>query len=109
MQECIPLPNMVAFGYTDDLKHILGACRVGCSFGPSALMSSWCNIKCQCDMLVYKVGSSSDNLSLQNAALISACESGDVMAVVSLLNSGADVQTEYEVYIVTVGECSAFL
>ena len=41
----------------------------------------------------------SDNVSLQNEKLISASESGDVMTVVSLLNSGADVQTEDEVHI----------
>ena len=42
----------------------------------------------------------SDNVSLQNEDLISASKSGDVMTVVSLLNSGADVQTEdEEVYI----------
>ena len=41
----------------------------------------------------------SDNVSLQNKKLISASGSGDVMTVVSLLNSGADVQTEDEVYI----------
>ena len=35
-------------------------------------------------------------MSLQNKELISASESGDVMTVVSLLNSGADVQTEDE-------------
>ena len=29
---------------------------------------------------------------------MSACETGDVMTVVSLLNSGADVQTEDEVF-----------
>ena len=39
----------------------------------------------------------SDNVSLQNKELISASKSGDVMTVVSLLNSGADVQTD-EVY-----------
>ena len=39
-----------------------------------------------------------DNVSLQNEELISASESGDVMTVVSLLNSGADVQTENKVY-----------
>ena len=33
-------------------------------------------------------------VSLQNEELISASRSGDVMTVVSLLNSGADVQTE---------------
>ena len=44
----------------------------------------------------------SDNLSLQNEELISASESGDVMTVVSLLNSGADVQTENVVYIFLV-------
>ena len=38
-------------------------------------------------------------MCLQNEELISASESGDVMTVVSLLNSGADVQTEDEVYI----------
>ena len=41
----------------------------------------------------------SDNVSLQNEDLISASKSGDVMTVVSLLNSGADVQTEDKVYI----------
>ena len=42
----------------------------------------------------------SDNVSLQNKELFSASKSGDVMTVVSLLNSGADVQTEdEEVYI----------
>ena len=35
---------------------------------------------------------------LQNKELLYACESGDVMRVVSLLNSGADVQTENEVH-----------
>ena len=40
-----------------------------------------------------------DNVPLQNAVLISASESGDVMTVVSLLKNGADVQTEDEVYI----------
>ena len=39
----------------------------------------------------------SDNVSLQNDELLSASESGDVMTVVSLLNSGADVQTETKV------------
>ena len=39
------------------------------------------------------------NVLLQDAVLISASESGDVMTVVSLLNNGADVQTEDEVYI----------
>ena len=38
-------------------------------------------------------------MSLQNEELFSASKSGDVMTVVSLLNSGADVQTEDEVYI----------
>ena len=38
-------------------------------------------------------------MSLQNKELISASVSGDVMTVVSLLNSGADVQTENEVSI----------
>ena len=38
-------------------------------------------------------------MSLQNKELISASESGDVMTVVSLLNSGADVQTMDKVYI----------
>ena len=38
-------------------------------------------------------------MCLQNKELISASESRDVMAVVSLLNSGADVQTEDKVYI----------
>ena len=38
-------------------------------------------------------------MCLQNWELISASKSGDVMTVVSLLNSGADVQTENEVYI----------
>ena len=37
-------------------------------------------------------------IHLQNIKLISASESGDVMTVASLLNSGADVQTENEVY-----------
>ena len=41
----------------------------------------------------------SDNALLQNAVLISASRSGDVMRVVSLLNSGADVQTKSEVNI----------
>ena len=41
----------------------------------------------------------SDNVSLQNKELISASALGDVMTVVSLLNSGADVQTEDEVHI----------
>ena len=36
------------------------------------------------------------NVSLQNDELISASKSGDVMTVVSLLNSGADIQTEDE-------------
>ena len=39
-------------------------------------------------------------MSLQNDELISASESGDVMTVVSLLNSGADVQTENRVHTV---------
>ena len=39
----------------------------------------------------------SDDVVLQNEGLISASESGDVMTVVSLLNSGADVQTKNEV------------
>ena len=38
-------------------------------------------------------------VSLQDEELISASESGDVMTVVSLLNSGADVQTEDDVCI----------
>ena len=38
-------------------------------------------------------------MSLQNDKLISASKSGDVMTVVSLLNSGADVQIKNEVYI----------
>ena len=38
-------------------------------------------------------------MCLQNEELISASKSGDVMTVMSLLNSGADVQTEDEVYI----------
>ena len=37
-------------------------------------------------------------MSLQNKELISASKSGDVMTAVSLLNSGADVQTEDKVY-----------
>ena len=41
----------------------------------------------------------SDNMCLQNEKLISASVLGDVMTVVSLLNSGADVQTEDKVYI----------
>ena len=41
----------------------------------------------------------SDNVCLQNEEMISASESGDVMTVVSLLNSGADVQTEDKVYL----------
>ena len=36
-------------------------------------------------------------MCLQNKELISASESGDVMTVVSLLNSGAYVQTKNEV------------
>ena len=43
--------------------------------------------------------SNNNNMCLQNGELISASKSGDVMTVVSLLNSGADVQTEDEVYI----------
>ena len=39
------------------------------------------------------------DVSLQNEELISASKSGDVMTVVSLLNSGADVQTKDKVYI----------
>ena len=39
------------------------------------------------------------SLFLQDHELIPAIESGDVMTVVSLLNSGAGVQTEDEVYI----------
>ena len=39
-------------------------------------------------------------VSLQNKELISASKSGDVMRVVSLLNSGADVQTEDGVCII---------
>ena len=38
-------------------------------------------------------------MSVQNEELMSASWSGDVMTVVLLLNSGADVQTENEVYI----------
>ena len=38
-------------------------------------------------------------MSLQNKELISASALGDVMTVVSVLNSGADVQTEDEVHI----------
>ena len=38
-------------------------------------------------------------MSLQKKELISASVSGDVMTVVSILNSGADVQTENEVSI----------
>ena len=38
-------------------------------------------------------------MSLQNKELISASESGDLMKVVSLLNSGADIQTENWVHI----------
>ena len=41
----------------------------------------------------------SDNVSLQNEKLISASKSGDAKTVVSLLNSGADVQTKDKVYI----------
>lgn len=37
------------------------------------------------------------NLFLQNHALLAACRVGDVMAVASYLNSGADVQTNDEV------------
>ena len=37
-------------------------------------------------------------MCLQNLELISAIKSGDVMTVVSFLNSGADVQTENEVF-----------
>ena len=44
----------------------------------------------------------SDNVSLQNKELISASQSGDVMTVVSLLNSGADVQTNVRTIIITV-------
>ena len=42
----------------------------------------------------------SDNVFLQNKELISASKSGDVMTVVSLLNSGADVQTKNKAYTV---------
>ena len=50
----------------------------------------------------------SDNLPLQKEQLISASKSGDVMTVVSLLNSGADVQTEDKVYIF-VSHLSSFV
>ena len=43
--------------------------------------------------------SDNNKMCLQNWELISASKSGDVMTVVSLLNSGADVQTENKVYI----------
>ena len=36
-------------------------------------------------------------MCLQNKELIPASESGDMMTIVSLLNSGADVQTENKV------------
>ena len=48
-------------------------------------------------------------MSLQNEELISASKSRDVMIVVSLLNSGADVQTEYEVYIHLFSHQSSFV
>ena len=42
MQECIPLPNMVAFRYTDDLKHSSIACMRSWmllwAFGPHQLL-----------------------------------------------------------------------
>ena len=47
----------------------------------------------------YCCGYNDKNMPLQNTVLISASESGDVMTAVSLLNSGADVQTKNEVYI----------
>ena len=43
--------------------------------------------------------SDNNNMCLQNEELISASKSGDVMTVVSLLNSGSDVKTENKVYI----------
>ena len=46
---------------------------------------------------VYDSRKFSDNVSLQNKELISACQSGDVMTVMSLLNSRADVHTEDKV------------
>ena len=48
-------------------------------------------------------------MCLQNKKLISASKSGDVMTVVSLLNSGADIQTEDEVYIHLFSHLSSFL
>ena len=41
---------------------------------------------------------SDNNVSLQTKELISASKSGDVMTVVSLLNSGADILINYKVY-----------
>ena len=38
-------------------------------------------------------------MSLQNKELLSASASGDMMTVVSLLNGGADVQTDDKVYL----------
>ena len=51
----------------------------------------------------------SDDVSLQNEELISASKSGDVMTVVSLLNSGADVQTEDKVYTIFFSHLSSFV
>ena len=51
----------------------------------------------------------SDNVSLQNEDLISASKSGDVMIVVSLLNSGADVQTEDEEVYIFFSHLSSFV
>ena len=42
---------------------------------------------------------SDNNVFLQNWELISSIKAGDIMTVVSLLNSGADVQTKNEVCI----------
>ena len=51
----------------------------------------------------------SDYLCLQNWELISSSKSGDVMRVLSLLNSGADVQTEDEEVYIFFSHLSSFV